>query len=159
MIKLKTENFDLEQICRSGQCFRMNQKQDKLYSVIAGRRYLELEQRGQKCIFCCEEAEFHDFWENYFDLREDYASYIGSIALEDEYLKVVADCICLFALHKLEAFSVDTHIRQALQEHYRRGFPKRRYKGFQGVLQQYIFYYELEGKTAYDTVGTAHAFR
>lgn len=57
----------------------------------------------------------------------------------------VADCICLFALHKLEAFPVDTHIRQALDKHYRRGFPMRRYKGYQGVLQQYIFYYELKG--------------
>ena len=57
----------------------------------------------------------------------------------------VADCICLFALHHLEAFPVDTHIRQALERHYRRGFPNRRYRGFQGVMQQYIFYYELTG--------------
>lgn len=55
----------------------------------------------------------------------------------------VADCICLFALHHLDAFPVDTHIRQALDEHYRRGFPNRRYQGFRGVMQQYIFYYEL----------------
>lgn len=57
----------------------------------------------------------------------------------------VADCICLFALHHLEAFPVDTHINQALETHYKRGFPKGRYKGFQGVMQQYIFYYELLG--------------
>ena len=57
----------------------------------------------------------------------------------------VADCICLFALHALDAFPVDTHIRQVLDENYRRGFPNRRYKGFRGVLQQYIFYYELKG--------------
>ena len=59
----------------------------------------------------------------------------------------VADCICLFALHHLQAFPVDTHIRQALEAHYRRGFPHRRYQGVQGVIQQYIFYYELCGKT------------
>ena len=35
----------------------------------------------------------------------------------------VADCICLFALHHMDAFPVDTHIRQVLDEHYRRGFP------------------------------------
>lgn len=55
----------------------------------------------------------------------------------------VADCICLFALHHLEAFPVDTHISQVLQAHYKKGFPKRRYKGYQGVLQQYIFYHTL----------------
>ena len=55
----------------------------------------------------------------------------------------VADCICLFGLHQLDAFPVDTHIRQALDVHYKRGFPNRRYKGCRGVMQQYIFYYEL----------------
>jgi N-glycosylase/DNA lyase len=57
----------------------------------------------------------------------------------------VADCICLFSLHHLDAFPVDTHIRQALDAHYKRGFPNRRYKGMRGVIQQYIFYYELFG--------------
>jgi N-glycosylase/DNA lyase len=57
----------------------------------------------------------------------------------------VADCICLFALHHLDAFPVDTHIRQALDAHYKRGFPNRRYKGIRGIIQQYIFYYELKG--------------
>ena len=55
----------------------------------------------------------------------------------------VADCICLFSLHPLQSFPVDTHIRQALDAHYKRGFPNRRYRGIQGVMQQYIFYYEL----------------
>ncbi|MCI8416623.1 MAG: 8-oxoguanine DNA glycosylase [Lachnospiraceae bacterium] len=61
----------------------------------------------------------------------------------------VADCICLFALHHLEAFPVDTHISQALANHYRRGFPNRRYKDIRGILQQYIFYYELCGKQSF----------
>ena len=55
----------------------------------------------------------------------------------------VADCICLFGLHQLDAFPIDTHIRQALDAHYKRGFPNRRYKGCRGIIQQYIFYYEL----------------
>ena len=59
----------------------------------------------------------------------------------------VADCICLFALHHMDAFPVDTHIRQVLDEHYKRGFPNRRYHGIRGIMQQYIFYYELtEGR-------------
>lgn len=69
--------------------------------------------------------------------------------VRDELLKLpgvgvkVADCICLFGLHHLDAFPVDTHIKQVLDVHYPKGFPKRRYKGFCGVLQQYIFYYDL----------------
>lgn len=57
----------------------------------------------------------------------------------------VADCICLFGLHHLQAFPIDTHIRQALDAHYKRGFPRRRYQGYEGVIQQYIFYWELRG--------------
>ena len=57
----------------------------------------------------------------------------------------VADCICLFALHHMDAFPIDTHIRQVLDIHYKRGFPNRRYHGFRGIMQQYIFYYELTG--------------
>ena len=57
----------------------------------------------------------------------------------------VADCICLFALHQMDAFPVDTHIRQVLDAHYADGFPFDRYKGCAGVMQQYIFYYDLKG--------------
>ena len=57
----------------------------------------------------------------------------------------VADCICLFALHQMDAFPVDTHIRQVLDAHYADGFPFDRYKGCAGVRQQYIFYYDLKG--------------
>lgn len=268
MIEQIVDNFDLAQICQSGQCFRMNAQGEKRYSLVAGGYYLEVEQQGGKCIFYCDRAEFEDFWMGYFDLATDYASYMGRIAPGDSYLRgaaefgsgirilrqdlwemivsflisqqnnivrirrcienicteygeklvsdrgqvyhafptpqalaglkedalmecnlgyrskyvvrtarsvadgecdleairrlpypeareellklygvgeKVADCICLFALHHLEAFPVDTHIRQAMEAHYSQGFPMKRYEGCQGVLQQYIFYYELTG--------------
>ena len=56
----------------------------------------------------------------------------------------VADCICLFGLHHMDAFPVDTHIRRAMDEHYPAGFPFDRYGGYAGVMQQYIFYYDLK---------------
>ena len=59
----------------------------------------------------------------------------------------VADCICLFALHQMDAFPVDTHIQKALDAHYRDGFPFEQYQGCAGVMQQYIFYYDLKGET------------
>lgn len=57
----------------------------------------------------------------------------------------VADCICLFALHCMDAFPVDTHISQALTRQYPQGFPHEEYPGCGGVMQQYIFFYELKG--------------
>lgn len=56
----------------------------------------------------------------------------------------VANCICLFALHKTEAFPVDTHIQKVLKEQYAGGFPFERYGEYSGTLQQYIFYYDLK---------------
>ncbi|MBD5396145.1 MAG: DNA glycosylase [Lachnospiraceae bacterium] len=56
----------------------------------------------------------------------------------------VADCICLFALHQLDAFPRDTHINKVLERQYTEGFPFEKYRGFAGVLQQYIFYYDLK---------------
>ena len=91
MIKRKVENLNLAQICQSGQCFRMKEKSDGLFSVIAGKHYLELEQQGEECVFYCDEAEFHDFWEEYFDLKENYASYVEKIALNDIYMKNAAE--------------------------------------------------------------------
>jgi len=62
----------------------------------------------------------------------------------------VADCICLFALHHLESFPVDTHIRQVLEREYGSGygetFPFERYRDHLGVIQQYMFYGELVRK-------------
>ncbi len=56
----------------------------------------------------------------------------------------VADCICLFALHKTDAFPKDTHINKVLAVQYPEGFPFDRYGKNSGILQQYIFYYDLK---------------
>lgn len=74
----------------------------------------------------------------------------------------VANCICLFGLHHIEAFPVDTWIEQILMSHYYKkkydSLPKSRlfqtiiqdnfksYKGYAGVMQQYIFFYERLSK-------------
>ena len=43
------------------------------------------------------------------------------------------DCICFSAFTRWKPFLWITHIRQALDAHYKRGFPQRRYKGMQGI--------------------------
>ena len=60
----------------------------------------------------------------------------------------VAECICLFALHHLDSFPIDTHIRQVLEREYGtaydKDFPFDRYHDHLGVIQQYMFYGELK---------------
>lgn len=55
----------------------------------------------------------------------------------------VADCICLFALHKTDAFPKDTHINKVLAAQYPDGFPFEKYEKNSGILQQYMFYYDV----------------
>ena len=55
----------------------------------------------------------------------------------------VADCVCLFALHHTGAFPVDTHVKSILEQHYPGGFPLWKYKNCAGILQQYLFFYDI----------------
>lgn len=55
----------------------------------------------------------------------------------------VANCICLFGLHHVDAFPIDTHVKQLLDKYYSDGFDFERYNGVAGIIQQYLFYFEL----------------
>ena len=53
----------------------------------------------------------------------------------------VADCILLFGYHRLSAFPRDVWINRTLQARYPKGFPLERYAPYEGLMQQYLFYY------------------
>lgn len=267
MIEYVIPDFNIDQIARSGQCFRFRRAGEGRYSLIAGGKWLDIEQNGETVRFSCTENEFEGFWRDYFDLNADYGRYKSKVAKRDAYLRAavetgsglrilrqelwetiicfiisqqnniprhhevrgwtvyavrrgragrkrrglsclsdggapravhaeelapirlgyrakyicatarqvasgavdlekvarmkyadaknellrltgvgikVAECICLFGLHHIDAFPIDTHIRQMLDAHYPKGFPLTRYRGFAGVMQQYAFFYELE---------------
>lgn len=65
----------------------------------------------------------------------------------------VANCICLFGLHHVDAFPVDTHIKQILEKNYPDGFDFERYKGVAGIVQQYMFYYDLHRESSTKSIG------
>lgn len=265
------DNFSIEQICNSGQCFRMTKQSDGSIEVIAHNRYLQVSQDNNKVVFHCSESDYESIWRTYFDLDTDYGQIISSIDSDDLYLKnasqygegirilnqdiwemiisfiisqrnnikrirtiinrlcekfgeketyvdesgnekiyysfpkpevlanadiedikslgvgyrdtyikkaaidvvngtldlaelsekdysearnellklygvgqKVADCICLFALHHTDAFPMDTHIISIVNKEYNGQFPFEKYKGYAGILQQYMFYYDLE---------------
>lgn len=54
----------------------------------------------------------------------------------------VANCILLYGMHFLDAFPVDTWIHRILEREFSGAFPLERYRGFNGLIQQMIFYYE-----------------
>ncbi|MEG1565055.1 MAG: DNA glycosylase [Bacteroides sp.] len=58
----------------------------------------------------------------------------------------VADCICLFGLGHHEAFPTDRWISRMAEEHYNGKFPISQYPDCAGIMQQYIFHYEITNK-------------
>ena len=57
----------------------------------------------------------------------------------------VANCISLFGLHHLEMVPVDVWIKRTLEEIYDNKFDWDKYKGYAGIVQQYMFYYMRYG--------------
>lgn len=86
---IHNDNFNIKQIADSGQCFRMNKVEEDKYSLIAYGRYLELVQKDEKTVeISCDETEFDQLWEEYFDLKYDYGYIVQSILQgEDNFLK------------------------------------------------------------------------
>lgn len=264
MTEIRVDNFDLEQIAESGQCFRFKRLGEYHYSVVAFGRYLEMRQEGNMLYLSCDEEEWKNIWYDYFDMGTDYGEIeklvknSGDVHLNEAfgkgfgirilkqdlweivisfiisqnnniprikkiieglchdagkeieghpgeyafpsysdlepsyfcdgrlhmgyrvaYLKAmfefvaaepgwldslhnmsyevarftllkrlgigpkVADCILLFGLHHVEAFPVDTHVKQLLSKYYPSGFNFEYFSGVAGIIQQYLFYYEL----------------
>lgn len=94
MVKIINDNFSIFQICRSGQCFRMNEldgdKSDTV-SLIAYGKYLEVRQIGNEIYFDCTQEEYDSIWSPYFDMETDYSAIVKSIDASDKYLTAAAD--------------------------------------------------------------------
>ena len=58
--------------------------------------------------------------------------------------KKVASCMSLFGLHHIDAFPIDVWIKRILSEQYPKGYPMERYRPYNGIYQQYMFYYYRE---------------
>lgn len=255
MFKIKIDHMNLSQIANSGQCFRWQQISENTYKIPAFGKCLEISQDGDLFSLSCDENEWHEVWESYFDMNTDYnkveqiikriddkflltayqfgsgirilkqdlwetiVSFIISqnnniprikksiekicgefngnfpdsydilemdlsdkgLGYRDKYLidaiswwdwqdgyaasrlkyskdpkkrlmeikgvgNKVADCICLFSLHQLNRFPIDTHVRRILDREYGGELPAWIHSEYAGLFQQYIFYYELNHK-------------
>ena len=117
--------------------------------VIASAGLLQLADLGlgyrDKYIFAIAESLSRPEGEEWLsDLRKADYECAHAMLLEQYGIgKKVADCVCLFGLHHIGAFPVDTHVKQILTRYYPNGFPLKRYEGFAGILQQYMFFYKI----------------
>lgn len=58
----------------------------------------------------------------------------------------VSNCICLFALHQLEACPIDVWMQKIIDDNYKGIMPSWMVSDKAGVLQQYAFYYKKSTK-------------
>lgn len=86
MIKIKLNFINLEKICISGQCFRMNQTGENRFALVAKDRYLELWQDGNETVLECSREEYDLIWKDYFDIDRDYESIVALTDKKDKYL-------------------------------------------------------------------------
>jgi len=68
-----SDDFNLEKIKDSGQCFRWEKTDDHTYRIVHENSCLYISDLGNdQYDLDCTETEFYSVWENYFDLHENY---------------------------------------------------------------------------------------
>ena len=73
MIVQIADDFDLDRIAESGQCFRWVKVEEHTCRIVAGSSCLYITSLGDGHYDLeCEESEFNSFWRDYFDLNENY---------------------------------------------------------------------------------------
>ncbi|MGM9613254.1 MAG: DNA-3-methyladenine glycosylase family protein [Butyricicoccus sp.] len=81
---------DLGQIAASGQCFRMEAREDGWWRVLAGAECVRVRREGDTLTLDADAADFEGFWRAYFDWGTDYAAMLAAVPAEDAFLTAAA---------------------------------------------------------------------
>ena len=69
-----SDDFDLKKIIDSGQCFRPKEIEAGLFRFICGENILHISKLDEEIFEVdCSQEDWNNFWENYFDLKTNYA--------------------------------------------------------------------------------------
>ena len=85
-----TDDFDLDKIINSGQCFRAKKIGDDTYRFVTGDKTLEMTVEPSGYLVSCTKKEWDTVWHDYFDLDTDYCAIRNSIPEDDDFLKKAA---------------------------------------------------------------------
>lgn len=90
IILLGADSFDISQILECGQCFRFQKLEQYKYRIIAYRKVLYIEQKGNDIEFYpCNKQDFKNIWIKYFDLNTDYSKIKQELSKDDVMKKAI----------------------------------------------------------------------
>lgn len=91
MIVKDIKNFNLEETFECGQCFRWKKLDNEKYEGIAYGKKLTLQKINDDLIIENISENELPFWEEYFDLKEDYGKIISDLSKIDDRLKIACE--------------------------------------------------------------------
>ena len=92
MILTITDDFDLEKIAESGQCFRWKRLDKTTYRIIKSDQCLYVSSLGDNQYeFDCDDKAFQSVWTSYFDLKTNYQSIRERVPEEDVFLRTAME--------------------------------------------------------------------
>ena len=82
------DDFDLDKIARSGQCFRWQKAGKNAWSIVHEGQCLTIQALGERCYrLSCSDEAYQTYWKSYFDLDEDYCKIRAKVAaVNDPFL-------------------------------------------------------------------------
>ncbi len=92
MIISINDDFDLNKIMNSGQCFRVINVGDDTYRFITGQNILFMRKTADnRYEVSCDKKICNRVWHNYFDLDTDYSAIRGTVPQNDHFLSTCAE--------------------------------------------------------------------
>lgn len=86
-----SDDFDLQKIAHSGQCFRVREFGDGFFCFVTGNEVLYIRERSDGCFeISCTEDTWNRVWVPYFDLERSYCSIPEIIPASDSYMRLAA---------------------------------------------------------------------
>ena len=80
-----TDDFDLDRIAESGQCFRWQKDDSGTYRIIHKEHFLRIRPLEKNTFaLSCSEEDYRNTWHDYFDFGEDYRSIRERVGKEDD---------------------------------------------------------------------------
>lgn len=88
MIVSIQDDFNLDKIVSSGQCFRVREIHPRLFRFMTGKNVLYIREAGDnKFSVSCNSQDWEDIWKVYFDLHRNYSAIRKQVFGNNEFVQ------------------------------------------------------------------------